>query len=162
MDSKGTINKVILIGNLGADPELRHLPSGTAVVNISVATTDSWRDKTTGETNEHTEWHRVSFFDRAAEVIGEYMRKGHKIYVEGRLHTRKYQDKDGNDRYATEIRGLNFSFLERKGGGGDGGFGGGGGGGGGSSGGRGPGPGGPGGGAGGSDGFGDIQEDIPF
>ena len=152
MDSKGTINKVILIGNLGADPELRHLPNGTAVVNLSVATTDSWRDKATGETQDHTEWHRVSFFDRQAEVIGEYFRKGQKIYVEGRLRTRKYQDKDGNERYATDIRGLNFAFLERKGDGG--GFGGGGGGSSGASssgGGRPPG-----------DGFGDISEDIPF
>ena len=152
MDAKGTINKVILIGNLGSDPELRHLPNGTAVVNISVATSDSWRDKATGETQEHTEWHRVSFFDRQAEVIGEYMRKGHKIYVEGRLRTRKYQDKDGNERYATDIRGLNFSFLERRGdGGGSGGSGGGGGGGGGGSG-R----------STGDEGFGEMQEDIPF
>ena len=159
-----SVNKVILIGNLGADPELRHLPNGTAVVQLSVATSRSWRDKTTGENQEHTEWHRVEFFDRTAEVIGEYFRKGSKIYVEGRLQTDKWQDKDGNDRYTTKIRGFTFAFLDRKGGGGDGGFGGGGGGGGPSGGGRGPGPGGPGpgGGAGGSDGFGDIQEDIPF
>ena len=168
MDAKGTINKVIIIGRLGVDPELRHLPNGTAVVQLRIATDSSWRNKTTGETREHTEWHRVEFFDRQAEVIGEYCRKGSKIYVEGRLQTDKWQDKDGNDRYMTKIRGATFAFMERKGGGdggfgdggGDGGFGGGGGGP--SGGGRGPGPGGPGGGAGGSDGFGDIQEDIPF
>ena len=154
-----SINKVILIGNLGADPELRHLPSGTAVVQLSVATSDTWKDKATGENRERTEWHRVEFFDRQAEIIGEYFRKGSKIYVEGRLQTDKWQDKDGNDRYTTKIRGFTFAFLDRKGGGDGGGFGGGGGGhpgGGGapSGGGR------PGGGA--DDGFGDIQEDIPF
>ena len=109
------VNKVILLGNLGADPELRHLPNGTAVVNLSVATSERWKDKTTGESVEKTEWHRVSFFDRQAEVIGEYFRKGSQIYVEGRLQTRKYQDKEGNDRYITEIRGNTFSFVDRKG-----------------------------------------------
>ena len=165
MDGKGTINKVILIGNLGADPELRHLPNGTAVVNLSVATTSSWRDKATGETTEKTEWHRVSFFDRQAEVIGEYFRKGSKIYVEGRMNTRKYQDKEGNDRYITEVRGLTFAFLDRKGDSG-GGYGGGGGSGSGSGGGYGAASGGGGGGGsgggGGGGGFDDVSEDIPF
>ena len=153
-----SINKVILIGNLGADPELRHLPSGTAVVQLSVATSDTWKDKATGENRERTEWHRVEFFDRQAEIIGEYFRKGSKIYVEGRLQTDKWQDKDGNDRYTTKIRGFTFAFLDRKGdGGGGGGFGGGGGH---SGGGGAPSGGGRPGGA--DDGFGDIQEDIPF
>lgn len=171
------VNKVILLGNLGADPELRHLPNGTAVVNLSVATGERWRDKATGETRERTEWHRVEFFDRQAEVIGEYFRKGSQIFVEGRLQTDKWQDKDGNDRYTTKIRGFAFSFVDRKGDGGGGGFGGGGGpsggggggGGGGASGSGGGGSGGSGGGGGSrgpapgpDDGFGDLQEDIPF
>ena len=118
--AKGTINKVIIVGNLGADPELRTLPNGTSVVNLSIATTESWRDKNNpqGGNVEKTEWHRVSFFDRAAEVINEYMKKGSKIYVEGSIHTRKYQDKEGNDRYATEIRGRNFEFMGGRGEGG--------------------------------------------
>ena len=152
------VNKVILLGNLGADPELRHLPNGTAVVQLRVATSERWRDKTTGETRERTEWHRVDFFDRQAEVIGEYFRKGSQIYVEGRLQTDKWQDKDGNDRYTTKIRGNTFSFVDRKGEGGGGG---------GSSGGSGSGGGGGGGGGGsgrstGDEGFGEMQEDIPF
>ena len=122
--AKGTINKVIIVGNLGADPELRTLPNGTSVVNLSIATTESWRDKNNpqGGNVEKTEWHRVSFFDRAAEVINEYMSKGSKIYVEGSIHTRKYQDKEGNERFFTEIRGRNFEFMGSRGeGGGSGG-----------------------------------------
>ena len=118
--AKGTINKVIIVGNLGADPELRTLPNGTSVVNLSIATTESWRDKNNpqGGNIEKTEWHRVSFFDRAAEVINEYMKKGSKIYVEGSIHTRKYQDKEGNERFFTEIRGRNFEFMGGRGEGG--------------------------------------------
>lgn len=107
----GSLNKVQIIGNLGADPEMKYLPSGSAVTNFSVATTDKWKDKTSGEQQERTEWHRVSFFGRPAEVITEYMRKGSSIYVEGSLQTRKWQDKDGNDRYTTEIKGRDFQFL---------------------------------------------------
>jgi single-strand DNA-binding protein len=97
-----SINKVILIGNLGRDPETRFLPSGSAVANISVATTDTWKDKTSGEKKEATEWHRVVFFGRLAEIAGEYLKKGSQVYVEGRLQTRKYE-KDGQDHYSTEI-----------------------------------------------------------
>ena len=102
MASRG-INKVILVGNLGADPEVRHMPSGGAVANISLATTDSWKDRGTGERQERTEWHRVVFFNRLAEIAGEYLRKGSAVYVEGRLQTRKWQDQSGQDRYSTEI-----------------------------------------------------------
>jgi single-strand DNA-binding protein len=97
-----SINKVILIGNLGRDPETRFLPSGSAVANISVATTDTWKDKTSGEKKEATEWHRVVFFGRLAEIAGEYLKKGSQVYIEGRLQTRKYE-KDGQDHYSTEI-----------------------------------------------------------
>jgi single-strand DNA-binding protein len=97
-----SINKVILIGNLGRDPETRFLPSGSAVANISIATTDTWKDKTSGEKKEATEWHRVVFFGRLAEIVGEYLKKGSQVYVEGRLQTRKYE-KDGQDHYSTEI-----------------------------------------------------------
>ncbi|HUX23046.1 MAG TPA: single-stranded DNA-binding protein [Burkholderiales bacterium] len=97
-----SVNKVILIGNLGRDPETRFLPSGSAVANISVATTDTWKDKTSGEKKEATEWHRVVFFGRLAEIAGEYLKKGSQVYVEGRLQTRKYE-KDGQDHYSTEI-----------------------------------------------------------
>ena len=111
MAGKGSVNKIIIIGNLGADPELRNLPDGSSVVNLSVATTDSYTDKS-GQKVEKTEWHRVSFFGRPAEIIHEYMRKGSKIYVEGSVQTRKYQDKEGNDRYITEVRGFReFTFL---------------------------------------------------
>ena len=98
-----SVNKVILIGNLGKDPETRYLPSGDAVTNISVATTDTWKDKS-GEKQEHTEWHRVAFFGKTAEIAGEYLKKGSQVYVEGSLRTRKWQDKEGHDRYSTEIR----------------------------------------------------------
>lgn len=130
MASRG-VNKAILIGNLGADPETRYTAGGTAVTNVNVATSDSWRDKSSGEMQERTEWHRVVFFARLAEVAGEYLRKGSKIYVEGRIQTRKYQNKEGQDVYSTEIVGNEMQMLDSKGGGGGGGsapFGGGGGG----------------------------------
>ena len=97
-----SVNKVILIGNLGRDPETRYMPDGGAITNISVATTDTWKDKA-GEKQEKTEWHRVAFFGKLAEIAGEYLKKGSQVYVEGRLQTRKWQDKDGNDKYTTEI-----------------------------------------------------------
>ncbi len=98
-----SVNKVILIGNLGKDPETRYLPSGDAVTNITLATTESWKDKKSGDKQEHTEWHRISFFGRQAEVAGEYLKKGSPVYIEGRIRTRKWQDKEGQDRYTTEI-----------------------------------------------------------
>ncbi len=98
-----SVNKVILVGNLGADPESRYLPNGDAVTNIRLATTDSWKDKTSGERKEITEWHQVTFYRRLAEIAAQYLKKGRQIYVEGRIRTRKWQDKDGNDRYTTEI-----------------------------------------------------------
>ena len=98
-----SVNKVIIVGNLGRDPETRYLPSGEAVTNISVATTDTWKDKASGEKQERTEWHRIVFFNRLAEIAGEYLKKGSQVYVEGRLRTRKWQDKEGHDRYTTEI-----------------------------------------------------------
>src|SRR5882757_4903909 len=113
------INKVILIGNLGADPETRAMPSGTTVANLRIATSESWRDKQTGEQQERTEWHRVAFFGRLAEVAGEYLKKGSQVYVEGSLRTRKWQDKDGQDRYSTEIRGDVMQMLGRREGGGE-------------------------------------------
>lgn len=97
------VNKVILVGNLGQAPEIKYLPSGAAVCNISIATAEAWRDKQTGEKQERTEWHRVVMFARLAEIAGEYLRKGAQVYLEGRLQTRKWQDKDGHDRYSTEI-----------------------------------------------------------
>ena len=97
------INKVILVGHLGKDPEVRYSPNGGAVANITLATSESWKDKTSGEKQERTEWHRVVFFGRLAEIAGEYLKKGAQIYVEGRLQTRKWQDKEGKDRYTTEI-----------------------------------------------------------
>ena len=97
-----SVNKVILVGNLGRDPETRYMPEGGAVTNISIATTDAWKDKN-GEKQEKTEWHRVAFFGKLAEIAGEYLKKGSQVYVEGRLQTRKWQDKDGQDRYTTEI-----------------------------------------------------------
>ena len=97
-----SVNKVIIIGNLGRDPETRYMPDGGAITNISVATTDKWKDKN-GEMQEKTEWHRVAFFGKLAEIAGEYLKKGSQVYVEGRLQTRKWQDKDGNDKYSTEI-----------------------------------------------------------
>ena len=97
------VNKVILVGNLGKDPEVRYSPSGGAVANITLATSESWKDKTSGEKQEKTEWHRIVFFGRLAEIAGEYLKKGAQIYIEGRLQTRKWQDKEGKDRYTTEI-----------------------------------------------------------
>ncbi|MFM2480944.1 single-stranded DNA-binding protein [Celerinatantimonas sp. YJH-8] len=102
MSSRG-INKVILVGNLGQDPEVRYMPNGGAVANITVATSDSWRDKATGEQRERTEWHRVTLYGKLAEVAGEYLRKGSQVYIEGQLQTRKWQDQSGQDRYTTEI-----------------------------------------------------------
>ncbi|WAP91242.1 single-stranded DNA-binding protein [Vibrio phage vB_VviC_ZQ26] len=102
MASRG-INKVIIIGNLGGDPEVKYMPSGDAVANLTVATSESWRDKTTGEQKEKTEWHRVAIFGKLAEIAGEYLRKGSQVYLEGQLQTRKWQDQQGNDRYSTEI-----------------------------------------------------------
>ena len=109
------INKVILVGNLGADPEVRHTPGGSAVANITVATSSSWRDKQSGEMQERTEWHRVAFFNRLAEIAGEYLHKGSKVYVEGNLRTRKWQDKTGNDRYTTEIIANEMQMLDSRG-----------------------------------------------
>ena len=106
-----SVNKVIIVGNLGADPETRYLPSGDAVCNIRVATTDKWKDKASGEMKEQTEWHRITFFGRLGEVAGEYLKKGSQIYVEGSLRTRKYTDKDGVEKYATDIRGDVMQML---------------------------------------------------
>ena len=109
------INKVIIIGNLGADPETRAMPSGTTVANLRVATSESWRDKQTGEQQERTEWHRVALFGRLAEIAGEYLRKGSQVYIEGSLRTRKWQDKQGNERYSTEIVGSELQMLGARG-----------------------------------------------
>jgi single-strand DNA-binding protein len=97
------VNKVILIGNLGADPEVRYLPSGDAVANVSIATSETWKDKATGEAQERTEWHRIAFFGKVAEIVAQYLKKGAKVYVEGQLRTRKWQDQSGADRYSTEV-----------------------------------------------------------
>jgi single-strand DNA-binding protein len=109
-----SVNKVIIVGNLGADPETRYLPSGEAVTNIRVATTDKWKDKTSGEMKEATEWHRIAFFGRLATIAGEYLKKGSQVYVEGSLRTRKWQDKEGQDRYSTEIRADVMQMLGRR------------------------------------------------
>ena len=98
-----SVNKVILVGNLGRDPEVRYMPDGGAITNVSIATTDTWKDKASGEKKEATEWHRVSTFGRLAEICGEYLKKGSQVYIEGKLRTRKWQDKEGQDRYTTEI-----------------------------------------------------------
>jgi len=111
------INKVILIGNLGKDPEVRYMPSGSAVTNVTVATSESWKDKQSGEKQERTEWHNVVFFNRLAEIAGEYLKKGSKVYVEGSLRTRKWQDKNGQDRYTTEIVANEMQMLDSRGGG---------------------------------------------
>ena len=118
------VNKVIIIGNLGADPETRAMPSGSSVANLRIATTESWRDKQSGEQQERTEWHRVALFGRLAEVAGEYLRKGSQVYIEGSLRTRKWQDKQGNERYTTEIVANDMQMLGGRGGGGGGGGGG--------------------------------------
>lgn len=106
------VNKCIIIGNLGADPETKYMPSGGAVTNITVATSETWKDKNTGNAMEKTEWHRVVFFNKLAEIVGEYLRKGSKIYVEGSLRTRKWQDQSGQDRYTTEIVGGEMQMLD--------------------------------------------------
>lgn len=116
-----SVNKVILVGNLGQDPEVKYMPSGGAVANISIATTDNWKDKATGEKKEKTEWHRVVFFNRLAEIVGEYLRKGSQVYIEGNLRTRKWQDQSGQDRYSTEIVAREMTMLGGRAGAGDGG-----------------------------------------
>jgi single-strand DNA-binding protein len=108
------VNKVILIGNLGQKPEMRYTATNSAVANLSIATTESWKDKESGEMRDKTEWHRVVFFGKPAETIERYLDKGSKIYVEGKLQTRKWQDKDGNDRWTTEIVGSQFNFLDSR------------------------------------------------
>ena len=111
------INKVILVGNLGADPDTRYMPSGSAVTNLSVATSETWKDKQTGEQKERTEWHKVAMFNRLAEIAAEYLRKGSQVYIEGKLRTRKWQDRDGNDRWTTEIVADEMQMLGGRGGG---------------------------------------------
>jgi len=112
------VNKVIIVGNLGNDPDTRYMPSGSAVTNLSVATNESWKDKQTGEQKDRTEWHRVAMFGRLAEIAAEYLRKGSQVYIEGKLRTRKWQDKDGNDKYTTEIIADEMQMLGGRGGGG--------------------------------------------
>ena len=113
-----SINKVMLIGNLGKDPEIRYMPSGDAIANLTLATTENWKDKA-GEKQEKTEWHRVSMFGRMAEIAGEYLKKGSSVYIEGKLQTRKWQDKEGNDRYTTEIVANEMKMLGSRASGGD-------------------------------------------
>jgi single-strand DNA-binding protein len=113
-----SVNKVILIGNVGRDPETRYMPSGDAIVNLSLATTDTWKDKN-GEKQERTEWHRVAFFGKTAEIAGQYLRKGSQVYIEGRLQTRKWTDKEGQERYTTEIVADRMQMLGSRGGGAD-------------------------------------------
>lgn len=113
-----SVNKVILVGNLGADPETRYTPGGDAVCNIRLATTDSWKDKQTGEKRETTEWHRVVFYRRKAEIAGQYLKKGSQVYIEGKIKTRKWQDNDGQDRYTTEIEATELQLLGNRGSGG--------------------------------------------
>lgn len=120
MASRG-VNKVILVGNLGADPETRFMPSGGSVTNVRLATSETWKDKQSGEQQERTEWHRVVFFNRLAEIAGEYLRKGSKLYVEGSIRTRKWQDQSGQDRYTTELVGNEMQMLDSRGGGSGGG-----------------------------------------
>lgn len=170
-----SVNKVIIVGNLGKDPETRYSPNGGAICNVRIATTRNWKDKATGEKKEETEWHSVVFYDRLAEIAGEYLKKGRSVYVEGRLKTRKWQDKEGQDRYTTEIIAQEMQLLgSREGMGGGGGGGGGDDGGGysresygGGSGGGGARSGGGGGAArkpapSGGAGLGDMDDDIPF
>ena len=155
------VNKVIIVGNLGGDPETRYMPSGSAVTNFTVATNESWKDKQTGEQKERTEWHKVAMFNRLAEIAAEYLRKGSQVYIEGKLRTRKWQGQDGQDRYTTEIIADEMQMLGGRGGagagagaGGGGSFGGGGQQGGGQQGGGGNAPPQP--------GDGDFDDDIPF
>ena len=112
------VNKVILVGNLGKDPEVRYMPNGNAVANITLATTESWKDKQSGEQQEKTEWHRIVMFRRLGEIAGEYLKKGSQVYIEGKLQTRKWQDSSGNDRYTTEIVASEMQMLGGRGGGG--------------------------------------------
>ena len=121
------VNKVIIVGNLGGDPETRYMPSGAAVTNMTVATNESWKDKQTGEQKERTEWHKVAMFNRLAEIAAEYLRKGSQVYIEGKLRTRKWQDQSGQDRWTTEIIADEMQMLGGRGGAGGGDFGGGGG-----------------------------------
>lgn len=109
------VNKVIIVGNLGNDPEVRYMPSGAAIANISVATSESWKDKQTGQTQERTEWHRIVLFNRLGEIAGQYLRKGSKVYLEGSLRTRKWQDANGQDKYTTEIVASELQMLDSKG-----------------------------------------------
>jgi len=111
------INKVIIVGNLGKDPEVRYMPSGGAVANITIATSETWKDKQSGQKQEKTEWHRVVMFNRLGEIAGEYLKKGSKVYIEGKLQTRKWQDNNGNDRYTTEIVANEMQMLDSRGGG---------------------------------------------
>jgi single-strand DNA-binding protein len=111
------VNKVILVGNLGKDPETRYMPSGSAVTNLTLATSESWKDKQSGEQQERTEWHKVAMFGRLAEIAAEYLRKGSQVYIEGKLRTRKWQDKEGKDRWTTEIVADEMQMLGSKGGG---------------------------------------------
>ena len=113
-----SVNKVILVGNLGADPETRFMPNGDAVANIRLATTESWKDKASGEKREITEWHRVVFYRKLAEIVGQYLKKGSAVYVEGRIRTRKWQDKEGQERYTTEIEASEMQMLGGRSGGG--------------------------------------------
>jgi single-strand DNA-binding protein len=112
------VNKVILVGNLGKDPETRYMPSGSAVTNLTLATSESWKDKQSGDQQERTEWHKIAMFGRLAEIAAEYLRKGSQVYIEGKLRTRKWQDKEGKDRYTTEIVADEMQMLGSKGGGG--------------------------------------------
>jgi single-strand DNA-binding protein len=143
------INKVIIVGNLGNDPETKYMPSGGAVTNLSVATNESWKDKQTGEQKDRTEWHRVAMFGRLAEISAEYLRKGSQVYIEGKLRTRKWQDQQGNDRYTTEIIADEMQMLGGRGGAP-------------SVGGGGPAPSGPSQGGGGPGPAEDFDDDIPF
>jgi single-strand DNA-binding protein len=118
------INKVILVGNVGGDPETRYMPSGSAVTNLTIATNETWKDKQTGEKKERTEWHRVAMFNRLAEIAAEYLRKGSQVYIEGKIRTRKWQDKEGQDRFTTEIIADEMQMLGGRGGAGGGDFGG--------------------------------------
>lgn len=112
---KKGVNKVIILGNLGNEPETRYMPNANAVTNISIATSESWKDKQSGQNQERTEWHRVVFFNRLAEIAGEYLKKGSKVYIEGSLRTRKWQDQSGNDRYTTEIVASDMQMLDGRG-----------------------------------------------
>jgi len=116
------VNKVILVGNLGKDPEIRYMPNGNAVANLTLATTESWKDRQTGDHQEKTEWHRIVMYRRLAEIAGEYLKKGSQIYIEGKLQTRKWQDNAGNDRYTTEVVANEMQMLGGRGGGGSAGF----------------------------------------